>query len=95
MNLNGILVGFCTFLIIGLFHPLVIKGYYHFGIAMRYWFLIAGIIAGAASFFVDSMVGSILLGVVAFSSFWSIHEINEQKQRVEKGWFPANPRHKK
>jgi hypothetical protein len=25
---------------------------------------------------------------VAFSSFWSILELFEQKKRVEKGWFP-------
>ncbi|MFA6780469.1 MAG: DUF4491 family protein, partial [Paludibacteraceae bacterium] len=29
-----------------------------------------------------------LMGVLAFSSFWSIGEVFEQRKRVEKGWFP-------
>ena len=32
-------------------------------------------------------------GVTAFSCFWSILELFQQKKRVEKGWFPANPKH--
>ncbi|MBQ5864199.1 MAG: DUF4491 family protein, partial [Bacteroidales bacterium] len=28
------------------------------------------------------------------SSFWSILEVFEQKKRVEKGWFPKNPKRK-
>ncbi|MDE6270388.1 MAG: DUF4491 family protein, partial [Muribaculaceae bacterium] len=38
---------------------------------------------------------SALLGVTAFSSFWTILEIFEQRERVRKGWFPANPARKK
>ncbi|MDY4513971.1 MAG: DUF4491 family protein, partial [Paludibacteraceae bacterium] len=35
---------------------------------------------------------STLLGVIAFSCFWSILELFEQRKRVEKGWFPKNPK---
>jgi hypothetical protein len=38
----------------------------------------------------SSMISSII-GVVGFSSLWSIHEIIEQEERVKKGWFPNNP----
>ncbi|MBO7165799.1 MAG: DUF4491 family protein, partial [Muribaculaceae bacterium] len=31
-------------------------------------------------------------GVFAFSSFWSIKEVEGQQERVRKGWFPRNPR---
>ena len=31
MHFNGIIVGLATFLIIGVFHPIVIKAEYHFG----------------------------------------------------------------
>ena len=31
-NLTGIVIGVATFLIIGIFHPLVIKGEYWFGV---------------------------------------------------------------
>lgn len=31
MNYVGVIIGLATFLIIGLFHPIVIKAEYHFG----------------------------------------------------------------
>lgn len=74
-HLFGITAGLFTFLIIGLFHPLVIKGYYYFGLRVRYAFLIMGIIAAVAAFMVEDNMWSTLLGVLAFSSFWSIKEI--------------------
>ena len=37
---------------------------------------------------------STLLGVFSFSSFWTIKEIFEQRERVLKGWFPMNPKRK-
>ena len=48
----------------------------------------------AASVWVSSLFWSSLLGVFAFSSFWTIKEIFEQEERVRKGWFPKNPRRK-
>lgn len=94
-NLLGLTIGACTFLIIGLFHPLVIKGEYYFGLTVRWAFLILGIATCVASYFVSDVFWSTILGVIAFSSFWSIKEVNEQKERVAKGWFPANPRRNK
>lgn len=93
-HLEGLIVGLCTFLIIGIFHPLVIKGEYYFGEKVKWWFLVAGILFLLASLAVDGLVGSILLGVTAFSCFWSIKEVTEQVERVRKGWFPANPKRK-
>jgi len=87
----GLLIGFASFVIIGVFHPLVIKGEYYFGQKCRGWFLAAGILLCVASLLVDSIVASALLGVTAFSCFWSIKEVKEQKERVERGWFPRNP----
>ena len=91
-NLAGLLIGVCTFLIIGLFHPLVIKGEYYIGVKVKWIFLVAGIIFLAAALWVRSVIGSSLLGVTAFSCFWSIKEVNEQVERVRKGWFPSNPK---
>lgn len=93
-NFSGVIVGLSTFLIIGVFHPLVIKGYYYLGLPCRWIFLAAGIVTLAACLLVNNDIASILLGVTAFSCFWSILEVNEQKKRVERGWFPANPKHK-
>ena len=94
-NFSGIIIGVATFLIIGLFHPLVIKAEYYIGVKSWWLFLLLGIVSAAASLLVANLIVSILLGVVAFSSFWSIGEVFQQKKRVEKGWFPANPKKKK
>lgn len=91
----GIIIGVATFLIIGLFHPLVIKAEYHIGVKSWWFFLLLGILSAIASLLVANLIISILLGVVAFSSFWSIGEVFQQRKRVEKGWFPANPKKKK
>ena len=94
-NFSGIIIGVATFLIIGLFHPLVIKAEYYIGVKSWWLFLLLGILSAIASLLVANLIISILLGVVAFSSFWSIGEVFQQKKRVEKGWFPANPKKRK
>ncbi len=91
-NFLGIIIGVATFLIIGLFHPLVIKAEYYIGVKSWWIFLLFGILSATASLLVENLIVSILLGVVAFSSFWSIGEVFQQKKRVEKGWFPENPK---
>lgn len=91
-NLTGLLIGICTFLIIGLFHPVVIKCEYYFGTRCWWVFLLLGVLGVVAAIFVRNILWSSLLGVFAFSSFWTILEIFEQKERVRKGWFPMNPK---
>lgn len=95
MNFEGIIVGLATFLIIGIFHPIVIKSEYHFGKKCWWVFALAGVVLMALSLFIDSIMWSTITGVTAFSNFWSIHELIEQEKRVKKGWFPANPNKKK
>lgn len=92
MCFDGLIIGVCTFLIIGLFHPIVIKSEYYFGVKCWWVFLVLGIIGTVASLFINNTIMSILVGVTAFSCFWSILEIFEQRKRVRKGWFPANPK---
>ena len=87
-HLGGIVIGICTFLIIGLFHPIVVKAEYYWGTRCWWIFLILGI-AGI----IDILISS-LIGVFSFSSFWTIKEIFEQRERVLKGWFPMNPKRK-
>ena len=91
MNIDGLLIGAATFLIIGLFHPIVIKAEYYLGVKCWWIFLIAGILGVFGSLFVGNSLLSTLLGVLSFSSFWSIKELFEQRERVRKGWFPKNP----
>ncbi|MDL2241514.1 DUF4491 family protein [Bacteroidales bacterium OttesenSCG-928-L03] len=87
-NLTGLIIGLGTFLIIGLFHPLVIKGEYHFGVKCWWAFLFLGIAALFPTFLCHNVIVSSLCGVTAFSSFWGIGEVFDQRKRVEKGWFP-------
>lgn len=95
MNISGIIIGLATFLIIGIFHPIVIKAEYYLGTRCWWIFLLAGIIFGVTSLIISNMLISTILGVTAFSSLWSILELKEQKKRVEKGWFPEGPGHKR
>lgn len=90
----GIFVGFCSFLLIGLFHPIVIKAEYYFTKRVYPLFIIAGIIFLVIAFLIQNQVVSSLLGVTGFSCFWSVKELFEQEKRVEKGWFPKNPNRK-
>lgn len=92
MNFEGLIIGVCTFLIIGLFHPIVIKTEYHFGVRVWWVFLLLGLAGVAGSLVASSTLLSTLLGVFAFSSFWSIKELFEQRERVRKGWFPKKPK---
>ena len=94
MNFIGLAIGICTFLIIGLFHPIVIKFEYYFGVKIWWVFLLCGILFTVLSIFLSSTFWSVLAGVFAFSSFWSIKEIFEQRERVRKGWFPKNEKRK-
>ena len=93
-HLTGLLIGICTFLIIGLFHPLVIKCEYYFGTRCWWMFLLWGIGGIIGALYVREVFWSSLLGVFAFSSLWTILEIFDQKGRVNKGWFPMNPKRK-
>ena len=93
-HLAGLAIGICTFLIIGLFHPIVIKVEYYTG--TKYWwvFLLLGLVGGIMTIFISDIFLSTLLGVFSFSSFWTIKELFEQVDRVKKGWFPKNPKRK-
>lgn len=94
-NLTGLLIGICTFLIIGLFHPVVVKSEYYFGTRCWWIFLLLGLAGIVLALWIRNVLWSSLLGVFAFSSFWTILEIFEQRGRVKKGWFPMNPKRKK
>lgn len=94
LHFTGVIIAICTFLFIGLFHPLVIKVEYYSG--TRYWwvFLLLGITSICGAFFVADVFWSAIIGVIGASLLWSIGELFSQKRRVEKGWFPMNPKRK-
>lgn len=94
MNYTGIIIGASVFLMIGVFHPIVIKAEYYFGTGCWPVFAVVGAATLIGSLLVENVIVSVLLGAFAFSSFWSILELFEQKKRVERGWFPKNPKKK-
>lgn len=91
-RLLGLVIGICTFLIIGLFHPVVVKAEYYWGTRCWWIFLVLGLGGTLGSLMTDNVLLAALLGVFAFSSFWTIKELFEQQERVLKGWFPMNPK---
>lgn len=94
MNWQGIAVGALAFLIIGVFHPVVIKSEYYFSKKIWPVFLAAGILFLIGGLKVQGQVLSSTLGILGFTCLWSILELFEQEERVKKGWFPKNPKRK-
>lgn len=92
MNFSGIIIAVITFVIIGLFHPIVIKAEYYWGVKCWPLFAIIGIVLLGISLFVSNILIASAIGVTGCSSLWSILEIFEQRERVRKGWFPKNPK---
>ncbi len=91
MNFQGLIIGLAAFIIIGVFHPIVIKSEYYFGKNVWPIFLLVGLLLIALSIYINNITISAIIGITGFSSLWSIHEIFEQEERVKKGWFPHNP----
>lgn len=94
MTFTGILIGAIAFLLIGLFHPIVIKCEYYIGAGIWPVFLILGIICCVISVFLENTLLSSVAAILGFTLLWSIHELKEQENRVKKGWFPENPNRK-
>lgn len=92
MYFNGIIIAVATFGIIGLFHPIVIKAEYYWGVNCWPLFAIVGIALLVLSLFISDVLLAAVIGVTGCSALWSILEIFEQRERVRKGWFPKNPK---
>ena len=82
MYFTGIIIAVITFLIIGVFHPIVIKTEYHFGTKPWWLFLLLGCAAIGAALAIENVMIS------------ALHGVFEQKKRCERGWFPQNPKRK-
>ncbi len=95
LNWQAVALGAVSFLIIGLFHPIVIKAEYHFG--KRCWpaFALLGAAFLTLALLIRQTFWAVVAALIAFSCFWSIKELFEQERRVRRGWFPANPKRQK
>lgn len=92
MYFTGIIIAVSTFLIIGFFHPIVIKAEYYTGTHYWWLFLVVGLASVGIALFVENTILSAVIGVFGASSLWGIGELFSQRKRVLKGWFPKNPK---
>lgn len=93
MNFEPILVGVAAFAIIGIFHPIVIKAEYYFSYKIWWVFAVAGLVLLATTLFLQGCL-SYILAFLGITCLWCIVELFHQKRRVEKGWYPKNPKRK-
>ena len=82
MYFTGIIIAIMTFLTIGIWHPIVIKTEYYWGTRPWMVYLLIGICCIGAALFIENI----------YLSSFRIGELFAQKKRVEKGWFPMNPK---
>ncbi len=94
MYFTGIIIAFMTFLAIGVWHPIVIKTEYYWGTRPWVVYLLVGVSCCVGALFTSNIYLSSFLGVFGASALWGIGELFAQKKRVEKGWFPMNPKRK-
>ncbi len=92
MYFEGLIIAVVTFLIIGAFHPIVIKSEYYWGVRCWPVFALVGAILLGISLFVSDVLLASVIGITGCSSLWSVLEIFEQRKRVRRGWFPRNPK---
>ena len=88
MNLDGLIAGAATWVIIWATRYACIAGEYHIGQRFRYVFLGLGIAGVLASLLMQNLLMSAVIAIFGFACLWGIHEVVEQKERVNKGWYP-------
>ncbi|MDR2652991.1 MAG: DUF4491 family protein [Prevotellaceae bacterium] len=85
MYFTGLLIGASVFLLIGLFHPLVVKAEYYLGKKkLKRIFAIISLLSTVISLFTGLLL-SIYFGCLGFSCLWAIFEADKQeKRRIER-----------
>ena len=95
LKLSGLIVGAASFLIIIFGRWACIAGEYYFTKKLWIAFLIIGIASLVSALFIDHLIIASILSIFGLTLLWGIQEIIEQEERVEKGWFPVNPKRNK
>ena len=91
LNLDGLVAGLATWATIWATRYACIQGEYLFRRAFRYVFLVVGLLGVAGALLVNNLVLSAILAIFGFANLWGIHEVIEQEERVNKGWYPRKP----
>jgi hypothetical protein len=94
MNFYGLAMGSTMILATGLGHILIIKGEYYWGVKWWPGLLALGLLVVIISVLIDNVLLSGCLGILGAVLLWSVYELFLQKKRVERGWFPKNPKRK-
>ena len=92
MSYDGVLVAGGTLAIFAVSRWSCIAGEYYFSKRIWVLFLVIGLAAIVFAIQVDNLVGASLLSVLGFCYLWGIGEVVAQEKRVEKGWYPRNPK---
>ena len=92
-NLTGLIIGICTFLIIGLFHPVVIKAEYYWGTGCWWIFLVLGIIGTVAALWV-TCYGLPYWACFPFLLSGRSRRFSSRKSECVKGGFPPTRRNR-
>ncbi len=95
MNFEGVFLGIATIGIIALARWLVIKGEYYFTKWLWIAFLLVGLVGIFLSLWITQRLLAAIASIAGFCLLWGIGELIQQEKRVEKGWFPKNPRRQK
>ena len=74
-RLLGLVIGISTFLIIGLFHPVVIKAEYYWGARCWWLFMDLGVVGTICSLLTEDVRLDGRVGVTGFPSLWHIHVV--------------------
>ena len=94
MNFYGLAMASTMILATGLGHILIIKGEYYWGVKWWPGLVVLGLLVLIISVLVDNVLLSGCFGILAAVLLWSVYELFLQRKRVERGWFPRNPKRK-
>ena len=70
MYFTGIIIAVCTFVTIGIWHPIVIKTEYYWGTRPWIVYLGVGLASIVAAIFIENAILSAVVGVFGASALW-------------------------
>ena len=81
MYFTGIIIAICTFLTIGIWHPIVIKTEYYWGTRPWIVYLIIGLATIVAALFIENTLISAVVGVFGASALWALaNSLNKRNE---------------
>ena len=91
MNFTGIIIAACTFLTIGVWHPIVIKTEYYWGTRPWVLYLVVGVASIVAALFIENTLISSVVGVFGPPPFGVSGNFSNRKIGWRKAGSPRIP----